>query len=146
MSLKDVASAPPSVIRRLARDAELSVCQPVLEFSPMLTDEDLLDIIASDPVQGSLAAVSRRAHVGETVADAVARAGDADAIAELLAKHGAQVREELLDRLIEDAPEHPQWHAPIVRRPRPSNSAAGRLTRFLTQSLLRELQSRSGPG
>ena len=142
-SLKDVASAPPSVILRLARDAELSVCQPVLEFSPVLTDDDLLDIIASEPVQGSLAAVSRRAYVGETVADAVARAGDADAIAELLANHGAQVREELLDRLIEDAPQHPHWHAPIIRRPRLSNSAAVRLTRFLTQSLLRELQRRS---
>ncbi len=142
-SLKDVASAPPGVIRRLARDATLSVCRPVLEFSPVLTDEDLLDIIASEPVQGALGAVSRRAQVGETVAEAVVRTGDADAICELLANHGAQIREDLLDQLIDDAPHHPQWHAPIVRRPRLSNRAARSLTRFLTQSLLGELRQRA---
>ena len=35
-SLKDVAGAPPEIIKRLARDAELMVAAPVLQYSPML--------------------------------------------------------------------------------------------------------------
>jgi uncharacterized protein (DUF2336 family) len=62
-ALKDVAHAPTDVINRLARDAELSVCKPILEFSPVLTDDYLLDIILSDLVKGALGPISRRAHV-----------------------------------------------------------------------------------
>jgi uncharacterized protein (DUF2336 family) len=41
-ALKDVADAPPEVIRRLASDVELVVSGPVLQYSPVLTEEDLL--------------------------------------------------------------------------------------------------------
>ena len=41
-ALKDVAGAPPEVIRRLASDVELVVSGPVLQYSPVLTEEDLL--------------------------------------------------------------------------------------------------------
>jgi len=41
-ALKDVANAPPEVIQQLARDAELVVVGPILQFSPVLTDDDLL--------------------------------------------------------------------------------------------------------
>ena len=34
-----------AVIAVLARDEELSVCGPVLRYSPVLTDDDLLQII-----------------------------------------------------------------------------------------------------
>src|SRR3546814_10073778 len=43
-ALKSVAGAPPQVIQRLARDAEDVVACPVLEFSPLLSEEDLLEI------------------------------------------------------------------------------------------------------
>ncbi len=63
-ALKDVADAPPEVIRRLARDAELVVAGPVLQYSPVLSDEDLLEIIEANPASGPLGAISRRDGVG----------------------------------------------------------------------------------
>ena len=47
-TLKDLGHAPPSVINRLARDVELCVAGPVLRCSPILTDDDLLEIIRDD--------------------------------------------------------------------------------------------------
>ncbi|MEE8283592.1 MAG: hypothetical protein V3R63_01230, partial [Alphaproteobacteria bacterium] len=41
-ALKDVAEAPHHIIQRLARDVEQAVAAPVLEFSPLLSDDDLL--------------------------------------------------------------------------------------------------------
>ena len=141
-ALKDVADAPPDVIGRLARDVDLVVAGPVLEFSPVLTDEDLLEIIAGDPVHGSLAAISRRADVAESVADAISDTDDAEAIAALLANPSTQIREETLDSIIDRAVDVESWHSPLVNRPKLPARAALRLARFVAQSLLQTLTER----
>ncbi|MDA0652402.1 MAG: hypothetical protein O3C49_03885, partial [Proteobacteria bacterium] len=41
--LKDAENVPAAVIRRLANDADAAVAGPVLEFSPVLDDEILLE-------------------------------------------------------------------------------------------------------
>lgn len=142
-ALKNVANAPPGVIRQLARDVEVAVAAPVLEFSPVLTDEDLLEIIAASPVSAKLTAISRRRQVTEAVSDAIAETEDDAAIAALLGNASAQIREETLDRLIEQAPAHPGWQEPLVRRPSLSGGAAVRLARFVADNLILVLQSRA---
>jgi len=141
-ALKDVANAPPELIRALAHDSEVEVSNPVLQFSPVLTDEDLLEIIHSSPMSGKLSAISKRQIVPANVADAIARTDDIDAIAVLLANPSAQIREETLDMLLERAPDHEDWHGPMVRRPQLSARAATRLARFVAESLLLVLQER----
>ena len=141
-ALKDVANAPPDLIRALAHDSEVEVSSPVLQFSPVLTDEDLLEIIHSSPMSGKLSAISKRQIVPANVADAIARTDDIDAIAVLLANPSAQIREETLDMLLERAPDHEDWHGPMVRRPQLSARAATRLARFVAESLLLVLQER----
>lgn len=141
-ALKDVAMAPAAVIRQLARDVEVAVATPVLEFSPVLTDEDLLEIIASSPVSAKLTAISRRRLVTAQVADAIADSDDEAAIAALLGNASAQIREETLDRLIDIAPRHPGWHEPLVRRPALHLDAAVRLARFVADNLILVLQQR----
>lgn len=140
--LKDVAEAPPDVIKRLAQDSELVVAGPVLEFSPVLTDEDLLEIIETGPAAGGLGAIARRASITESIADAIVGTDDVGAIADLLGNTSAQIREETLDSLIDRAPEHELWHAPLVRRPRLPERAAIRLAHFVADNLLDELQKR----
>ncbi len=141
-TLKDVADAPPDVIRRLARDAELVVAGPVLRFSPVLSDEDLLEIIAESPADGGLAAISNRSSVGKDVAGAIVAAGDATAIAVMLANPSAQIREETLDLIIDRAPDEDAWHELLVKRPQLTNAAALRLARFVADSLLENLTRR----
>jgi uncharacterized protein (DUF2336 family) len=141
-ALKDVAGAPPEVIGRLARDAEIAVAGPVLQFSPVLTDEDLLDIIVSSPISGALAAISRRSRVAWPVADAIAESDDIEAVAVLLSNESAQIREETLDRLVDRAIDHEIWHAPLVRRPHLSAKTTRKLARFVADSLLRTLADR----
>lgn len=141
-ALKDVAHAPPDLIKRLARDAELAVAGPVLEYSPVLSDQDLLEIIMSGPVMGALSAISRRHEVNAPVADAIAASDDPAAVALLLANASAQIREETLDRLIERAPAWEEWHDPLVRRPRLPAGAAARLASFVAENLVQVLQQR----
>ncbi len=141
-TLKDVADAPPEIVRRLARDEELAVAGPVLRFSPVLADEDLVEIIRSCPVRGALAEISRRARVGEPVADAIVASDDVEAVTALLRNPSAQIREETLDHIIDRAPDVAAWHGPLVRRPQLSPHAVRRITRFVADSLLEVLQKR----
>ncbi|CAA7611513.1 DUF2336 domain-containing protein [Magnetospirillum sp. UT-4] len=142
-ALKDVADAPPEVIRRLARDVEIAVAGPVLQFSPVLTDEDLLEIIEGGPIPGALAAISQRAQVNVRVADAIAATEDIDAIAVLLGNASAQIREETLDRLIDRAVDIEDWHKPLVSRPVLPAKAAVKLARFVAANLLQTLAERN---
>ncbi|MFQ5774034.1 MAG: DUF2336 domain-containing protein [Kiloniellaceae bacterium] len=141
-TLKDVAAAPPHVIQRLARDAEDVVACPVLEFSPLLSDEDLIEIIRSGCASGKLRAISRRRGVGERVADAIVSTENVAAITSLLDNGSAQIREETLDNLVEAAFGVTAWHEPLVRRPKLSLKAVQKLAGFVADSLLEILQSR----
>ena len=139
-TLKDVADAPRSVIKQLSRDAALEVAAPVLQFSPLLTDEDLLEIIGASPSRGALGAISRRAGLGEQVSDAIVATEDVPAVAVLLANSSAQIREETLDFIIDRANAVEAWHAPLVHRPQLPAAAATRLASFLAENLIEHLK------
>ena len=141
-ALKDVADAPHHVIQCLARDVEQAVAVPVLEFSPLLTDDDLLEIIECSGVDGAVSAISKRAEVSGTVSDAIAHTRDEDAVAQLLANPSAQIREETLDWIVESSREVSTWQVPLAKRPKLSRRAARKLTEFAADSVLAMLHRR----
>lgn len=141
-ALKDLPNAPHGLINRLARDVELSVCAPVLQHSQILTEEDLTDIILRGPVRGAMTAIASRQNVSASVADAIARSDDEAAVTALLGNPSAQIREETLDRVLDQAPQHEPWHSPLVRRPRLPARAVARLASFVADRLLKVLQDR----
>ncbi len=141
-TLKDLASAPPQVIQSLARDVEEVVACPVLEFSPLLSDQDLIEIIEGGSGREQLSAISRRYGVGERVADAIVSTTDNDAIAALLDNDSAQIREDALDGLVDAAIKVTAWQKPLVLRPKLSSGAIRKLASFVAGSLLSMLQAR----
>jgi hypothetical protein len=141
-TLKDVPDAPPDLVRQLARDAELSVASPVLQFSPLLSDEDLLEIIRGDHAEGALAAVAKRSNVAASISDALVEADDTAAVATLLANKSAQIREETLDLIVDRAPSRESWHGPLVDRPTLTPKAALKIAAFVADALSQRLQAR----
>jgi uncharacterized protein (DUF2336 family) len=142
-ALKVVPDAPHDIILQLARDPETAVAAPVLEFSPVLTDEDLIDIIQSSPLTASLVAISKRINVGEEVSNAIVGTADVDAITALLNNQSAQIREATLDAIIDAAPAFPAWHEPLVHRRQLPGRAALRIAGFVAEALLRQLAART---
>ena len=146
-SIKDVDSAHPEVvsgvIQVLARDAAIEVAGPVLEHSSLLSDDFLVEVIDAPSHRGSVSAISRRQGVSTKVTDAIASSGDDAAIAVLLGNESAQIREETLDRLIDNAPPKPGWHAPLVSRPKLAGRQVGKLSEFVALALVEQLSKRS---
>jgi uncharacterized protein (DUF2336 family) len=141
--LKSSVYAPPHVIRQLARDLDDAVAGPILEYSPLLSDADLLEIVAGARAQGALSAVARRNMLSSPVAEAVVETYDVPAISALLMNGGARLRQETLDMIAERAAEHVPWHRPLAMRPGLSVRAMRRLAEFVTANLLEAMERRS---
>lgn len=141
-TLRDVAAAPASVIQRLARDTEAVVSCPVLEFSPLLSDQDLLEIIEEGCASVRLCAISRRGGLGAAVSDAVVARDDHEALASLLGNDSAQIREEALDSLVERSRVVTTLQAPLVERRRMPARTLVKLAGFVADHLLKKLEAR----
>lgn len=141
--VKAMPSAPRELILRLASDPVLAVCDPVIRLSPVLTDGDLLALLAAAPHPGAAQAVAARAGLSATVADAVAAQADSAAVRALLLNHSAAVREATLDSLVARAAAQPDWHEPLAHRPALSKAAASALAGMVATGLIRVLASRA---
>ena len=141
--VKELPTAPRELILRLARDVALSVSEPVIQLSPLLTLEDLLALVTSPPAQCTALAVARRPKLPEILCDAIAATNRTDAIAAMLANGSAAIREATLDALVGRAHEHQTWHEPLVRRPTLSAKAARTLSDIVTNQLLGVLAGRA---
>jgi len=142
-ALKSAVNVPHHVVKQLALDVELIVSAPVLEFSPLLTDEDLREIVEGAAQSGALSAIARRVGLSSGVSDAIVATRDVSAVAALLANDSAQIREETLDLILDAAPSVEAWHEPLVQRPNLPGAAAKRIAGFVAQSLLSRLMARS---
>jgi uncharacterized protein (DUF2336 family) len=146
-SLRHTNDAPLEVIRQLARDAEIKVAGPILESSPLLTDDELIRIIHSKPIQGALEAIARRRRLGTPLADALVTTAMSSpdgvlAVAALLKNHNAEIDPDTMGRILDVAPRYGKWHAPLVDRPKLPGTAMRRLAQFVSQALLRVLKRR----
>jgi hypothetical protein len=142
-AVDDLPEAPRAVILQLAYDPEMLVCEPVIRFSPLLTTNDLVSLVAAAPSNATGVAVARRAAIDTAVSDAIAAGGTDDAIVALLINGSAQIREATLDALVERSIDHPDWHAPLIRRPALSDRSAKILSRIVADHMLELLAARS---
>lgn len=142
--IKSLDCVPKDVVLALAQDVEETVSVPILEYSPLLSDNDLIEIIASARAQSALAAVARRRGVSERVSEIIVASLDIPSVAALLANPSARIRENAMDRIIEQAESIEAWQGPLVMRSDLSLRALRRIAGFVGVSLLRQLCERHG--
>ena len=141
--LKSSHHVPHAIVRQLALDAAVIVSAPVLEYSPLLSDADLMEVIAAGCAQEALSAIANRSKVSEDVSDAVVATFDVPAVATLLANKRASIREATLDKIAENAADVQSWHEPMVMRPELSIRAVRRVAGFVASSLMEKLAERN---
>ena len=140
--IKHLDCVPRDVALRLAHDVEDLVAAPILEYSPLLSQADLMEIIAGGRVQQILAAVARRRPLDEDVSDALVQSLDISTVAALLVNPDAKIRKETLDRIVEEAETIESWHQPLALRADLSARAIRRIGSFVGASLLEQLVAR----
>lgn len=142
-AIKNLDCVPPSIVKVLAADTVIVVAEPVLRFSPLLHEQDLLEIITGRHATGALAAIAARQSITPKVAHALAASDDTAAVATLLSNPSAQIREDTLDAIVDRAPNQPDWHGPLVDRPSLPQRLLRRLATFVRQVFLSKLAART---
>jgi len=140
--IKAMPDVPRHIVWSLARDAEIVVCGPVLEYSPLLSEADLMELVAGTVVEGAAEAIARRPDVSEDLARAIAKTFDVPAVVALLSNHDAQIRDDTLDLLVSQATDIEEMHEPLVMRPSLSVRAIRHIASFVARALLEELSAR----
>ncbi|MGE0417388.1 MAG: DUF2336 domain-containing protein [Acetobacteraceae bacterium] len=141
--VKGLPDAPRMLILRLAEDQAVMVHEPVILFSPLLTPEDLIALVACAPSPETVTCVARRPNLDPSVCDAVAETAGEDAICALLKNPSAQIREMTLDHLTGQAATHTSWQEALARRAVLPPRSAARLAEIVTGHLLDELAARA---
>lgn len=136
--LKFSSSIPKHIALKLANDEILSVSAPILEYSPLLSDADLKEIIAATTLNGTLEAIANRGGLSGDVCEAIASTLEIPAVTNMLANKNAQIREETLDNIINEAQNQniEAWHEPLAKRPNLSMRAMKRIATFVASSLV----------
>ena len=142
-AIKNLDCIPKEIAVMLAHDVNSVVAAPILQYSPLLSDADLIEIIACAQVQEILTAIASRNPVSEDVSDRLVQSLDVPAVAALLVNPDARIRKETMDRIIEQAEDIHAWHMPLALRADLSARAVRRIASLVGASILEKLAARN---
>ncbi len=113
--LADDASVPNDLILLLADDT-IEVARPVIMRSPLLSDEDMLRLIAEQDIAHQ-EAVAARPHIGETVTAALADCQAESVLVTLVRNATAKITGKTYEVLVEKSRSLANLQEPITKRP-----------------------------
>ena len=142
--IKASDNVPKHIVDQLARDVEAIVCGPILQYSPLLNDDDLREIIAAGASSSALEAIASRVDLSEDVSSDVAASLEIPALAALLTNESAQIREDTLDQIISQAETVEDLHRPLALRPQLSIRAMKRVAGFVASALVHAMMDQAG--
>lgn len=113
-SLSKRDDVPQSLIVALS-NMRIEIAEPILSNSPVLEDQDLLEVIRHRS-QEHLLAVAIRRRLSETVTDALVEYGDVGVIDRLLANPDAAISRRSFARLVTQSQQHHAFCEPLLHR------------------------------
>ena len=126
-SLKRMTAVPHDILLSLARD-EAQVARPILRTSPLLYDDDLVEI-AREGTRAHRLAIAERDELSARVAQALCESRDPQVIHALLANESAALPEPLLHGILDALDDAPGIADAMTRRRLLPVSVSNRLAR-----------------
>ncbi len=132
-SVKQAKELPHDVAMRLAQDVE-QVSLPILEFSQILTDDDLVEIIHAHSPE-KMTAIAKRENVSEKISGALVHEGTPEAVATLLANKTAHITEHTVIEAADKFGSNAAVQEKLVRRDKLPLAVAERLVNKVSDAL-----------
>ena len=131
--LKTSSGLSRDVAMGMARDVD-TVALPMLQYSEVLSDKDLIEIVRG---HGSAKqdAVAQRASVSADLADALIDTGNETAVTHLVSNEGADLDEQRLNRVVEEFDASEVVSAALCERPDLPAAISEQLMNVVTQQL-----------
>lgn len=133
LNLKSSPHLPRDVALTLAEDID-SVALPVLQYSEMLTDNDLADLLERIP-ETKQVAVARRAHISEELSEALIEKSSQSAVETLVGNAGAEINTASFDRALDRFGHSERLHEQMVKRSTLPLTISERLVNMVSEQL-----------
>ncbi len=133
-NLQSAPNLPHGLANSLARDISDTVALPIIKFSEVLTDEDLVEIVRTQPETRQVA-VAERPAVSEAVADAIVEHGGEDAVVSLVSNENATISDSALAQVVDKHGDVERVQKPLVHRDRLPVSVAEKLVSKISDEL-----------
>lgn len=139
-NLKQNTALPHDVALALANDVD-SVSLPVIQFSDVLTDADLIEIVNGQD-QARQVAVAGRAAVSEAVSETLVATADETVVVALLKNAGAEISEESFQDVLGTLGGRDSVQSAVVERTTLPLTVTERLITMVSETLKEELAQR----
>jgi uncharacterized protein (DUF2336 family) len=113
--LAPIKNAPAKVVQRLASDDDIEVSRPVIQSSPVLSDDFLLGLARSKS-QDHLIAIASRRQVAEKVTDVLVERGNAAVTLKVAGNSGARFSRKAYFQVADSANANAALAETIVKR------------------------------
>lgn len=133
-NLKSASNLPHDLASRLASDTSDNVALPIIRYSEVLTDADLVEIVRTHAGSRQVA-VAERPIVSETVSDAIVEHGTEDAVVSLVSNDGATISDSSLEKVVEKHGDIERVQKPLVHRDKLPVSVAEKLVSKISDEL-----------
>jgi uncharacterized protein (DUF2336 family) len=140
-NIKENDTIPKDIVLTLARDVE-EVSLPVLEYSQVLDDSDLIEIIQSTKEISRHMAVSKRKEVSGRVTESLLDTGNDKVAMELANNVGAYISEDGLQKIIDSFGDNEKLLETVSKRPQLPVAAVEKLMNVVSASLAEELKKK----
>ncbi len=139
-NLKAHSGLAHDIAVKLAEDVD-SVALPVIQFSEVLSDDDLERIIRTQGVQKQTA-VARRETVSDRISEALVATGNEGVVETLIGNDGAAISDATYSRVLTDFRGSEKINTRMVRRASLPVEIAERLVSMVSEKLRDELTAR----
>lgn len=139
-NLKECPFLPHDIARTLADDVA-SVSTPILQFSTVLTDTDLIEIVSSQG-EDKQKAIASRPSVSPGVSDALIETKNEAVVGTLVANDGAQISTTSMQRVLDDFADSDLVKSSMVGRSALPMEVSERLVSMVSEKLQQELVAR----
>ncbi|NKB21632.1 MAG: DUF2336 domain-containing protein [Alphaproteobacteria bacterium] len=136
-NLKEYSGLSHDIAKKLAGDVD-SVALPVIQFSEVLTDDDLLEIVRNEGA-AKQTAVAGRVSVSEQVSEALVDTGNEDVVVTLVSNDGAQISSKSFSKVIDTFGENERVNAGMVGRAKLPVAISERLVNLVSEKLRDEM-------
>lgn len=131
---------PHDIIMKLAND-EHEVANPILRHSTVLTEDDLMEIVASTREVLKLCAIAQRDTVSQPLSDKLVSTGHAEVMKEVFTNKGAVVSDSSINNNWAQIVEHAELLKTLVSRGGLSLSIAEKLLLVVSDEMKQQLAS-----
>jgi len=143
-NLKENPNVPHDVALNLAKDVD-RVALPVLQFSAVLSDEDLIEIVHSQAPAKQIA-IAGRSSVSKSLSSALVETDNAEVVGTLVANEGADISDDDLEKVIEEFSGNDTIKNAMVMRPKLPITVSERLLTLVSEKMREELAKRHDIG